>query len=75
MGSVTIRFCCTCGKRTENLTQYWQWTDFSKRSSEAIKEEDKLELCGACLDFAKKEFQERRKHTLPPKPDSQALLF
>jgi len=75
MGSVTIKFCCGCGERSEALTLYTQQTDFEGRSTDFYNSENKLELCDPCLSVAKSDFQARRKFTCPALPANQLLLF
>lgn len=66
MGCIRVPFCCHCGKQTDALTRYWQWDHFSSRTSEAIKDQDKLDLCSGCLELAKKNFRDMKKFEKPP---------
>ena len=73
MGEIRIKFCCGCGVQTDALMQYWQYTDFQKRSSEAHDRNNMLELCDACLEKAKSDFQAKRKFLLPLNHNTEGI--
>ena len=65
MGKIILRYCDECGIETDNLMLYWQWTDMSARSTEAIRESDKLDLCPECLEKSKSEFKAKKRFFKP----------
>ncbi len=65
MGQIKVYFCDCCGLETQMLTAYTQVTDFEARTTDWDRSKNALELCDACLEKSKKNFQNMRKHTKP----------
>ena len=72
MGTVELKWCDHFGIKTSSLNRYIQVTDFQLRTTEWDRGKNTLEMCDACFEKSKKNFESLRKYTAPRQELSDA---